>query len=68
MMMRHMLMLQFFVDASSLQIQQVLGQFSALARLIAGICLIVLGASMNPESLVKPFSYGVLVAFAEVPA
>ena len=55
-MMRHMLMLQFFVDASSLQIQQVLGQFSALARLIAGICLIVLGASMNPESLVKPFS------------
>ena len=69
-MVRHMLMLQFRVDASTLQIQQVLGEFSALARLIDGIRSIGLGTNMNHESGQSgqvPLPWGVGLVWA-VPA
>ena len=62
-MVRQMLMLQFRADASTLQIQQALGEFSALARLIDGIRSIGLGTNMNPDNLAKYLSHGVLVSF-----
>ena len=67
-MVRQMLMLQFRADASTLQIQQALGEFSALARLIDGIRSIGLGANMHQENLAKYLSHGLLVSFEAVPA
>lgn len=67
-MVRHMLMLQFHAEASALQIEQVLQQFSALSRCIDGICSIELGENINPENLAKSFSHGVLVTFADLTA
>ena len=67
-MVRHMLMLQFHAEASALQIEQVLQQFSALTRCIDGICSTELGENINPENLAKSFPHGVLVTFADLTA
>lgn len=67
-MVRHMLMLQFHAETSALQIEQVLQQFSALARCIDGICSIELRENINPENLARSFSHGVLVTFADLTA
>jgi len=65
---RHLLLIQFKVDADPTKIDAMFKQFSDLKLKINGIESIEYGPNQNPEKLNKNFTHAALVTFSSVVA
>ena len=67
-MIRHLLLIQFKVDADPTKIDAMFNQFADLKSKINGIESIEYGPNQNPEKLNKNFTHAVVVTFSSVVA